>query len=299
MKGRRSLLCFVSLVVLVGMVAVPALAHSFLFDTRPSQGERLASSPGEVVFQFTEAVTPGSVEVDVTSAAGDVIDAGSPEVESDGRVVRVPLLASVEGVAGVSWHVVSAVDGHESAGEFAFAVGETGELPAASGAGSTGAAETAWRWVFLAGLSLAVGALVASTTGQLDPSRQVVLARLGLIVAALGPAAVYLGSVSQGLPAGTVGVGVAALLLATATLSVTQRMAVFALTGTAILAWASHSHTATVSGLLGIFRCRPSCRGVSVVGHSRPLVVDLLRVGRVVGRCSNRPGATHIGCCEQ
>lgn len=284
MKGRRSLLFLVSLMVLVGRFAVPALAHSFLVDSRPGQGERLASSPGEVVFQFTEAVTPGSVEVDVTSGEGDVIDAGRLEVETDGRVVRIPLLASVEGVAVVSWHVVSAVDGHESAGEFAFAVGETGQLPAATGTDSTGGAETVWRWVFLAGLSLAVGALVASTTGQLDPSRQVVLARVGLIVAALGPAIVYLGSVSQGLSAGTVGVGVAALLLATAALAVTRRMAVFVLTGTAILAWASHSHTATVSGLLGVLADAAHLGGASLwLGTLALLVVDLWRARKSGG----------------
>ena len=39
---------------LVGMLAVPALAHSFLVDTLPGQGERLSPSPGELVFQFTE-----------------------------------------------------------------------------------------------------------------------------------------------------------------------------------------------------------------------------------------------------
>ncbi|MFP5330792.1 MAG: copper resistance CopC/CopD family protein, partial [Acidimicrobiia bacterium] len=239
---------------------------------------RLGSSPGEVVVQFTEAVTSGSVEVDVTSGAGDVIDIGSPEVESDGRVVRIPLLASVEGVAVVSWHVVSALDGHESAGEFAFAVGETGQLPAATGTDSAGAAETAWRWVFLAGLSVAVGALVAAATGQLDPSRRVFLARLGLIVAALGPAAVYGSAVSQGLSAGTVGMGVAALLLAIASLTAPRQMAASVLTGTAILAWATRSHTATVGGLLGTLADAAHLGGASLwLGTLALLVADLWR----------------------
>lgn len=278
MTGRRSLLTVVSSVAAAAVLAVPALAHSFLVDTRPGQGERLGSSPGEVVVQFTEAVTPGSVQVDVTSGAGDVIDTGSPEMESAGRVVRIPLLASVEGVAVVSWHVVSALDGHESAGEFAFAVGETGQLPAATGTDSAGAAETAWRWVFLAGLSLAVGALVAAATGQLDPSRRVFLARLGLIVAALGPAAVYGGSVSQGLSAGTVGVGVAALLLAIAALTASRQMAASVLTGLAILAWASRSHTATVGGLLGILADAAHLGGASLwLGTLALLVSDLWR----------------------
>lgn len=132
--------------------------------------------------------------------------------------------------------------------------------------------------MFLAGLSLAVGALVASATGQLDPSRQVVPARLGLIVAALGPAAVYRSSVSQGLSAGTVRVGVAALLLAIAALTVSRRMTVFALTGTAILAWASRSHTATVGGLFGMLADAAHLGGASLwLGTLALLVVDLWR----------------------
>lgn len=91
-RGRGSLL-LISLIMMVGVLAAPAWGHSFLVDTRPGQGERLTRSPSEVVFQFTEAVTPGSVEVDVTNGEGDMIAVGSREVESDGRVVRIPLLA--------------------------------------------------------------------------------------------------------------------------------------------------------------------------------------------------------------
>ena len=143
-------------------------------------------------------------------------------------------------------------------------------LPALGGTGC-GAAETAWRWVFLAGLSLAVGALVASATGQLDPSRQVGLARLGLIVASVGPAAVYGSSVSQGLSAGTVGVGVAALLLAIAALTATRQMAASVLTGVAILAWATRSHTATVGGLLGMLARESSSEQPEPCGASSAL----------------------------
>lgn len=283
--GRRQVraprsLVLVSLVATVVMLGGPAWGHSFLVDTRPGQGERLTRSPHQVVFQFTEAVSSSSVEVDVTSASGGVIDAGRPEVESDGRVIRVPLLAPVERVAVVSWHVVSAIDGHESAGEFAFAVGETGQLPAATGTDSTGAAETAWRWVFLAGLSLAVGALVASATGQLDPSRWVVLARLGLVVAALGPTAVYLTTASRGFSAGRIGMGVAAILLATAALTTGERrrIIVLSLTGAAILAWASRSHTATVSGLLGVLADAAHLAGAALwFGTLALLVIDLRR----------------------
>ncbi|MGH8945050.1 MAG: copper resistance D family protein, partial [Acidimicrobiia bacterium] len=84
--------------------------------------------------------------------------------------------------------------------------------------------------------------------------------------------------VSQGLSAGVVGVGVSALLLATAALTATRRMAVFALTGAAILAWASRSHTATISGLLGMLADAAHLAGASLwLGTLALLVVDLWR----------------------
>ena len=279
---RRLLLLLGLLVWLwLFLVASPAWGHSFLVDTRPGQGERVARSPSEVVLQFTEAVVPASVEMEFTSSEGESIPTGGMDVESDGRVLRVHLAGPVEGVVVVSWHVVSAVDGHENAGELAFAAGESGRLPAAtaSQAGSTG--ETAWRWVFLVGLSLGAGSLIAAVTGQSPPSRGMMWARLGLAGGAVGPAVVYLQSISAGLTRSSAAAGLSGILLALAALAVgrTRRSsAALSLTLVGVLAWSSRSHAATASGVLGTVADAAHLAGAALwFGTLTLLVVDLWR----------------------
>lgn len=271
--------------VLLGLLgwASPAGAHSFLVDTRPGQGERLSSSPEEVVFQFTEAVIADTVRVTLAGGGRETVEAGTPALESAGRVVRIPLHDSLDGVTVVSWHVVSAVDGHESAGELAFAVGPAGALPVGAGADSTAPAEVGWRWVFLAGLSLGAGALVASTAGEVSPARQSVLARLGLTVAAASPTVLYILSAPRGLSVGTVGLGLSGLFLATAALTVgtTRRFPALILTGAGIVAWAARSHTATIRGLVGVAVDAAHLAGAALwFGTLVLLVVDLWRARR-------------------
>ncbi|MGH9051649.1 MAG: copper resistance CopC/CopD family protein [Acidimicrobiia bacterium] len=263
------------------VLAPPVAAHSFLVDTRPGQGERLIRSPSEVVFQFTEAVVAGSAQVELTGGDGASVPTGRVEVESDSRVLRVPLAEPVEGVVVVSWHVVSAVDGHESAGELAFAVGEAGRLPSTTGSQATDTGETVWRWVLVGGLSFGVGGLVASTSGQISRRRGVAWGRLGLALGALGPTVVYLQAITGGFSEGSIAAGAAGLLLALAALAVgrTRRgLAAPALVVIGIVAWASRSHATTANGALGTIADAAHLGGAAFwFGTLTLLVVDLWR----------------------
>lgn len=275
-RGVSFALFFLSLI----LVAAPALGHSFLVDTRPGQGERLDRSPPEVVFQFTEAVVPATVQVEMTTQAGTPVPTGGVEVESDGRVLRVPLAEPMEGVVLVAWQVASAVDGHASAGELAFAVGDSGTLPAASGALTTTTGETVWRWILVAGLSIGAGALIASANGQIPPGRGVRWARLGLAVAAVGPAIVYLQAIAEGSSGGTIAAGVTTLAITTAAVLVVSRnnAAVWVVLGLGILAWSSRSHATTASGVLGTIVDAAHLTGAALwFGTLTLLVIDSWR----------------------
>lgn len=150
----------VAAVLAVG--AAPASAHSFLATTRPAQGERLAAPPREVALQLSEPVEFDSAEVTVTGPQGQPVETGRLELASDGSVVRVPMVSPDDGVYRVSWHVVSAIDGHESAGEFAFGIGDQAVLDGPASTSTAGQRSsllvTATTWLLLAGWAVAFGA---------------------------------------------------------------------------------------------------------------------------------------------
>lgn len=276
---RLSGLVIISLV----LVATPALGHAFLVDTRPGQGERLTRAPSEVVVQFTEAVVPGSVEVELTDEDGTPLPKGGTEMESEDRVVRVRLPEPVEGVVVASWQVVSASDGHETAGELAFAVGESGALPISGGAELADTSETVWRWLLVTGLSLGVGALVASTTGQIALWRGIRWGRVGLAVAAIGPAMIYATCLAEGISPSTIAAGGTALLLVLAALSIgrTSQSVPPILAFAGVVAWASRSHAATATGMLGTIADAAHLGGAALwFGTLTLLVFDLWRARR-------------------
>lgn len=174
-------------VLSVALSAEPAAAHSFLVGTSPAQGERLASPPQAVVLEFSEQVDPSSVVVSLRTGDGQPVEAGSTSLVGGGLEVRVGLEPDMgEGVYVVAWDAVSAVDGHGSAGEFAFAIGDAGVIPASAASSPTSGADVALSWLFFAGLAAAAGALVlqAAADPAVFPAR--VALRGGLLAAMAG-----------------------------------------------------------------------------------------------------------------
>ncbi|MGH7424600.1 MAG: copper resistance CopC family protein, partial [Candidatus Methylomirabilales bacterium] len=180
------------LVVLVWF-ATEAKAHSFLVSTAPQAGERLLASPGEVALHFSEVIVRGSQKVSVRSSSGRGVQLDRLEAVEGGVRVIAALPRLDEGVYVVTWKVL-AEDGHTSAGEFAFAVGDAGELPAASMRTSDFAwPQSAATAVFLVGLGLALGGLASESfvwrrISQIpaDPYRAPVAP--GLVVSLIGAA---------------------------------------------------------------------------------------------------------------
>lgn len=134
--------------------------HAFLVRTTPEHGERLAASPPSIELRFSEPVSRVE-EVVVETAGGAPVETGPLQIVEGGLVARVPVPSLDDDVYVVSWRVL-ADDGHTSLGEFAFAVGEAGEV-------STQVRQVAagiWRgatagWLFLMGPLLAFGALAS------------------------------------------------------------------------------------------------------------------------------------------
>lgn len=262
---RCGLLGVMLLVVVLVVSAAPARAHSFLAATEPLQGARLAEAPDDLALQFSEAVSVSSARLVLRRPDGGAVPLPAPRTESGAQVVRVRPPQLQAGVYVASWHVTSAVDGHESAGEFAFAVGTAARGIPATARVSTDVdvspLVTTGTWLFFTGLAVAAGGVAGSWLLQSGRTGERWLAHgawvtAGALVGLVGVAVrLIFEAATLGwpvLPASALLVG-AALALGVAALTAwlsSRWPSVLMLTGAAA-AWAGRSHAAATGGLLG------------------------------------------------
>lgn len=127
---RRLLLALVlaaGSAVLLGGVAA---AHATYVKSNPGSDARLQKPPTEVRVTFSETPDPKGSELQVLDTDGKRHDKADVATAPDEpNTLRVTLGPIGEGGYLVSWTAVSGVDGHETKGAFAFAVGNA-PLPA-------------------------------------------------------------------------------------------------------------------------------------------------------------------------
>lgn len=185
------------LAVLAGLLltfAGPADAHALLRASEPTGGSRLDTAPGAVSITFTEEPEPSLSAVRVLDASGGSWEAGRPaSLPGDPRTLGVPMRSAPDGVYTVTWRVLSRVDGHVTAGAFAFGVGVTpaeAVVPPALAVPVTpppSALEMAGRWALFAGLVALLGAAWVGAALFRGSSRGVArLAGSALAVSAAG-----------------------------------------------------------------------------------------------------------------
>lgn len=133
-----------------------AAAHAELVASNPPANATLLESPPSLSMTFSEAVDPATASVQLLDDVQQPV-AGTGAVQVDGRgiVVTVVLPQLDPGVYTVSYRVTSSVDGHVSAGIWAFLVDPTGTQPppaitAQSSSPSDDALTVAARWLALA-----------------------------------------------------------------------------------------------------------------------------------------------------
>lgn len=237
-------------------VATPVQAHSFLASTDPEQGARLSRAPSAIGLQFSEEVAEPGIDIEVRTDSGEIVEQAVPRVESGGHVVRLPLVDLANGIYVVSWQVTSAVDGHESAGEFAFAVGvaASGELPASGANVDVDGSAVAGTWVFFGGLAAAAGGLAGARALGHDALRRRAWLRAGAATAlvAIGWHAWWATrSVTSGTEALALLVAAAALLVTIMAARATSPVPAAVLLTVAASAWSARSHSAAANGALG------------------------------------------------
>ncbi|HYZ92325.1 MAG TPA: copper resistance protein CopC [Actinomycetota bacterium] len=101
----------------------PAGAHALLVSSEPSDGAGLQGPPSAVTLTFTEEPDVRLSTVTVLDSDGRKHERGAlSAVEGEPRKLRVAVGGLDRGVFTVSWRVVSRVDGHFTAGAYAFGV---------------------------------------------------------------------------------------------------------------------------------------------------------------------------------
>jgi copper transport protein len=146
-----------ALSLLSATAAPDASAHARVVSTSPAEGAVVATAPAEVTVRFDDVVRVLGGTVVVRNSDKRPVVAG--KARASGRIVVIPLQKLANGDYSVRWRVLSN-DGHTITGVFAFAVG-AGRAPPTSALSAGGAGPRAVdlvsRWLFFAGLLIAVG----------------------------------------------------------------------------------------------------------------------------------------------
>ncbi|MDQ2941143.1 MAG: copper resistance protein CopC [Chloroflexota bacterium] len=148
--------------ILMGLAALSAIgrggasAHSELVSSDPPANSTLPKSPPALHLEFTEAIDGATAKVRlVDENQAEVAGVGPLTTDAAGTTATAPLPELKPGVYAVDYRVTSAVDGHVTAGVFAFLIDPTGTQPAPTVAAqasspSADAATIAARWLSLA-----------------------------------------------------------------------------------------------------------------------------------------------------
>jgi copper transport protein len=154
------------------LTAPGAGAHALLRESDPVDGAQLTEAPGRVSVTFTEAPEPSLSTVEVLDAAGGTVSEGAAR-PSGATTLIVPLGDVDQGVYTVAWRVVSRVDGHATAGAYAFGVGvspEGARVPGTRvGTPPVSGVEIAGRWLFLGGLAVLLGSAWVAAVAFASP----------------------------------------------------------------------------------------------------------------------------------
>jgi methionine-rich copper-binding protein CopC len=125
MKQLNIWLYAAALLAIVLSNPTAARAHSFPEKETPSAGQKVASTPSEVVIGFDAPIEKLFAKLEVAGADGANQAVGAPQVSDDGRQLSVKVGALKPGDYTVKWAVVC-IDTHHTEGSYTFTVANEG-----------------------------------------------------------------------------------------------------------------------------------------------------------------------------
>ena len=239
------------------LAAGTAFGHANYVKSVPDADARLPSAPTDVRVTFSESPEPKLSEIHVLDVNGRRVDNGVLS-SVDATTLRVGLQQIGDGGYTVAWKTVSAVDGHETRGSFAFAVGN-GALPSPPDIPSSpppNPIEILGRILSYAGVSLLLGVPFFGRFIALRDEDRRGSARFrqaGAVAVIIG-SGILLGQIGGvGLIASRLGLVLAArAVLAAAAIVVPSSTALLALGAAAAATLTLQSHAAALDERLGV-----------------------------------------------
>jgi copper transport protein len=190
---RRASLAIALTVATLSLLGGVAAAHANYVKSNPASDARLAKAPAEVRVTFSEQPDPRGSDLAVLDANGKRVDkADVTAVSDEANTLRVSVGDVGEGGYLVSWSARSAVDGHETKGAFAFAIGNA-PLPKIPDIGPSAPPPTplelAGRALSFAGFAVLIGLSfftmfisVPEAASELQRERGIVIAGGALLI---------------------------------------------------------------------------------------------------------------------
>jgi copper transport protein len=116
------LIATATLLLFLGLFA-PVYAHANLIRSDPPANSVLPTAPHQITLVFSEQVEPKFTGAAVYDSSGKEVDTGYHVDTTDPNVLIISVGTLPPGVYTVTWHAISAVDGHHTSGSFPFGVG--------------------------------------------------------------------------------------------------------------------------------------------------------------------------------
>ena len=163
--------------------------HAGLRASDPRDGVRLGDTPKQIQLFFFERPEIVLSSIQVLDNTGAAYHVGSPQaVAEDPLSLSIPVRPLKPGIYIVHWRIVSAIDGHVTAGSYAFGVRVSPGSASAAATNTypaTSRFEIAARAILLLGLILVVGA-AASELGGFGGTRPIALIACGWLITMSG-----------------------------------------------------------------------------------------------------------------
>jgi copper transport protein len=171
----------------ITIVSAELFAHAGLRLSSPIEGVALGDTPSTIQLTFWERPETALSAIHVIDTSGATYDIGRPTpVQGDPLTLSVSVRPLGTGVYTVNWRVVSAVDGHSSAGTYAFGVRASPSGRAATNTSPPASRfEMTARGALLIGLVVVLGAASAEA-GRFGGGHSLTLAAYGWLLSIIG-----------------------------------------------------------------------------------------------------------------